>query len=154
MGILVDMATLRVRWEKGDYSNFVVTQAQILNSTLTPFWWIMTMCAMALIFLAPQFISRFVVRCIPEYADSLRNLLLLTIERSSALEGLNNQVKTVGISLRPKDNETDLVALLSVNECIVTAMKKPTGFERRSTDERTTSIDESPKHSEGSLPFL
>ncbi|CAO3640703.1 unnamed protein product, partial [Mucor fragilis] len=81
--ILVGLASMRVRWENGDYSDFALNQIEMTNAINTPTWWIATVSALAFLFLIPH-ASRLVVRRIPEYADNLRNLLLLTLERSNA----------------------------------------------------------------------
>ncbi|OAD09223.1 hypothetical protein MUCCIDRAFT_159378 [Mucor lusitanicus CBS 277.49] len=147
------MASMRVRWENGDYSDILLNKAQVMDGIQTPTWWIIAVCAMVLIFLLPQ-ISRLIIRRIPEYADNLRNLLLLTIERSSASEGLNNKAKNVGLLLRLNDNEEGRTALLSVNGQPVTVKERSTSPSINSTDERTSAIDESYKHPDTSSPFL
>ncbi|KAL7315475.1 hypothetical protein PS15m_004690 [Mucor circinelloides] len=151
--ILVGMASMRVRWENGDYSDILLNKAQVMDGVETPLWWIIAVSAMALIFMLPQ-VSRLIIRRVPEYADNLRNILLLTVERSSALEGLSNKAKNVGILLVTDDNEAGRTALLSVNGHPVTVAEKSTNLERRSSDERPTGIDESYKHPDGSVPFL
>ncbi|KAL9541292.1 hypothetical protein MBANPS3_009209 [Mucor bainieri] len=134
--ILVGMASMRVRWANGDYSDIQLNKAQVMDGIQTPTWWIIAVCAMALIFLLPQ-ISRLVVRRIPEYADNLRNLLLLTIERSSAFEGSDSKAKNVGLLLKSNGNEEGRTALLSVNGHPVTIKKGLTSLGGSSTDERS-----------------
>ncbi|EPB91263.1 hypothetical protein HMPREF1544_01968 [Mucor circinelloides 1006PhL] len=151
--ILVGMASMRVRWQNGDYSDILLNKAQVMDGVETPLWWIIAVSAMALIFLLPQ-ISRLIVRRIPEYSENLRNLLLLAVERSSALEGMSSKAKNVGILLSTDDNEAGRTTLLSVNGHPVTVAEKSTSLERRSTDERTTGINESYEHPDGSVPFL
>lgn len=110
--ILVGMTSMRVRWQNGDYSGILLNKAQVMGSVETPLWRIIAVSAMALIFLLPQ-ISWLIVRRIPEYADNLCNLLLLTVERSSALEGMSSMAKNIGILLSTDDNEAGRTALLS-----------------------------------------
>lgn len=142
-----------LRWENGDYSDILVNKAQAMNGFETPSWWIITASAMTLIFLLPQ-VSRLIIRRIPEYADNLCNILLLTVERSSALEGLSNKAKNVGILLVTDDNEADRTTLLAVNGHPVNDTEKSINLKRRYSDERPIGIDESYKHPDGSVPTL
>ncbi|KAL9537617.1 hypothetical protein MBANPS3_011618 [Mucor bainieri] len=147
VNILVGMASMRVRWENGDYSDINLNKAQVMNGIQTPTWWIIAVCAMALIFLLPQF-SRLIVRRIPAYAESLRTLLLMTIEQPRTLEGLNSKAKSiVGLSLPSNNDEDGHTALLSVNGHQVTLKEISTrSLAGSSTDERAIIMSESYKH--------
>ncbi|KAG1110994.1 hypothetical protein G6F42_015160 [Rhizopus arrhizus] len=121
------MASMRVRWENGDYSDFTLSHSQVTDAIKTPTWWIATVSALVLLFLIPH-VSRLIVKRIPEYAENLRNLLLLTIERSNALEK-TRKIKNVGILLSDQNNETERIALLSVCGYPVTVAEKLTSVE-------------------------
>ncbi|KAF1803023.1 hypothetical protein V8B55DRAFT_1596608 [Mucor lusitanicus] len=138
--ILVGMASMRVRWENGDFSDFALNQAEVTNAINTPLWWIATVSALVILFLIPH-ASRFVVRRIPEYTENLRNLLLITIERSDALEN-TSKVKNVGLFLTDQRNETDRMALLSVNGHPITIAGRLTSPDTSLFDERIGGIDE------------
>ncbi|KAL7317418.1 hypothetical protein PS15m_003778 [Mucor circinelloides] len=125
--ILVGMASMRVRWENGDYSDFTLSHSQVTDAIKTPTWWVATVSALVLLFLIPH-VSRLIVKRIPEYAENLRNLLLLTIERSNALEK-TRKIKNVGILLSDQNNETERIALLSVCGYPVTVAEKLTSVE-------------------------
>ncbi|CAO3611958.1 unnamed protein product [Mucor fragilis] len=122
--ILVGMASMRVRWENGDFSDFSLSRSQVLEAVDTPAWWVIAICALGVIFLIPQ-TSRLFVRRIPEYAEDLRTLLLMTLERSGILvsgeTGTNQKTKmaTVGITLNGKNDyersNTDREPMLSVD---------------------------------------
>ncbi|KAK4509731.1 Acyl-coenzyme A oxidase [Mucor velutinosus] len=122
--ILVGMASMRVRWENGDYTDFALNRSHVLEAVETPAWWIIAICALAIIFSVPQ-TCRLLVRRIPEYAEDLRTLLLLTLERSGIIvspdAGVDrrNIMANVGIALNRKDdyerNAIDRTAMLSVN---------------------------------------
>ncbi|GAN03344.1 hypothetical protein MAM1_0039d02797 [Mucor ambiguus] len=122
--ILVGMASMRVRWENGDYADFSLNRSQVLEAVETPAWWVIALCALAVIFSIPQF-CRLVVRQIPEYAEDLRTLLLLTLERSGIIVSQKagaergKKMASVGITLNEKEryasNDTDRTAMLSVD---------------------------------------
>ncbi|KAK4521764.1 DNA-directed RNA polymerase II subunit L [Mucor velutinosus] len=119
--------------------------SEVINAINTPTWWIVTVSTLVLLFLIPH-ASRFVVRRIPEYADNLRILLLLTIERSSVLEKAR-KIKNVGILLTDQSDETSDIALLSVNGYPITIADKLTSVETSLIEERTASTDEKLMHS-------
>lgn len=83
--IMVSMASMRVRWENGYFSAFFVHKSQVMDAIQTLFWWIIAVSAIGVAFLIPH-LSRLAVRRISEYADNLRNLLLLTTERLNVLK--------------------------------------------------------------------
>ncbi|GAN11747.1 hypothetical protein MAM1_0882d11333 [Mucor ambiguus] len=119
---------------------FTLNQTEMANVIFTPTWWIVTMSVLVFIFLI-RCASRLVVRFISEYADNLRNILLLTIERSYAWEK-TMKIKNIGVLLTDESNETDRVVLLSVNGYPVTIASKSTSIESSLTEERRTSTDE------------
>lgn len=126
--ILVGMASMRVRWENGDYSDFTLHRSQVFDAVETPVWWIITVIILGLVFLVPQS-SRLLVRRIPEYAEDLRTLLILTLQRSGIVVGGNKKVGSVGISLNGEDNDINRTALLSVNGYSVTIANELTSVE-------------------------
>ncbi|KAL9559627.1 hypothetical protein MBANPS3_000333 [Mucor bainieri] len=151
--ILVGMASMRVRWENGDYSDFALNQTEVTNAIDTPTWWIVAVSVLVFIFAIPH-ASRLVVRRIPEYADNLRNLLLLTIERSNAWEK-TRKIKNVGLLLTDQNVEMDRVALLSVNGYPVTIAEKLASVESSLIDERGgSSTDEKLSHITSRVMFF
>lgn len=133
---LVRMASMRVRWENGDYSDFYLTKALVIDAVETPTWWIITVILMAIAFLIPQ-ATRLFVRRIPEYSKDLRTLLLLTLKHSSEFRG-TSKAKNVGISVNELDNKVDRVALLTVNDFPVSVGEKMDVSKVRLIDEGIT----------------
>ncbi|KAL9549175.1 hypothetical protein MBANPS3_005336 [Mucor bainieri] len=142
--VLVGMASMRVRWENGDYSDFLLTRAEVMDGIETPTWWIATVVIIALVSLIPQ-ISRLVVRRIPEYADNLRNLLILTVDQSNGL-GKRRNNQHVGIILSEQDNEADPKALLSVNGNLVTIADKMSSVDASLIEKETSRVAEDEKY--------
>ncbi|KAL9537177.1 hypothetical protein MBANPS3_012014 [Mucor bainieri] len=138
----VRMASMRVRWENGDYSDFALTKALVINAVETPTWWIVTVVLLFIAFLVPQ-ASRLIVRRIPEYSKDLRTLLLLTLRYSSECGG-TSKAKTVGISVNELNSTADRMALLTVDGCPVAVGEKIDG------SEEARLIDEGVVHPKGS----
>lgn len=139
--ILVGMASMRVRWENGDYSDFTLHRSQVFDAVETPVWWIVTVIILGLVFLTPQ-TSRLLVRRIPEYAEDLRTLLILTLQRSDIVVGGIKKVGNVGISLNGEDNDMNRTALLSVNGYPVTIVNELTNVESSLIDKNTIYVYE------------
>ncbi|EPB89068.1 hypothetical protein HMPREF1544_04059 [Mucor circinelloides 1006PhL] len=133
---LVRMASMRVRWENGDYSDFYLTKALVIDAVETPTWWIITVILMTIAFLIPQ-ATRLFVRRIPEYSKDLRTLLLLTLKHSSEFRG-TSKAKNVGISVNELNNKADRVALLTVNDFPVSVGEKMDVSKVRLIDEGIT----------------
>ncbi|KAL9546812.1 hypothetical protein MBANPS3_006483 [Mucor bainieri] len=133
--ILVGMASMRVRWENGDYTDFSLNRSQVLEAVETPVWWIIAICTLAVIFAIPQS-CRILMRQIPEYAEDLRTLLLLTLERSGIVVSpktggdQRKKVANVGIILSEKEGyasrNTGRTAMLSVDGYPVTIIEPTT----------------------------
>ncbi|EPB82920.1 hypothetical protein HMPREF1544_10314 [Mucor circinelloides 1006PhL] len=135
--IMVSMASMRVRWENGYFSDFSVNKSQVMDTIQTRFWWIIAVSVIGVAFLIPH-LSRLFVRRISEYADNLHNLLLLTIERLNVLKQ-GRRTKHIGILLNALDDKQDRTVLLSVESYLVTIAKKPTGFEASLINNKTSS---------------
>lgn len=122
--ILVGMASMRVRWENGDFTDFSLNRSQVLEAVETPVWWVIAICVLGVIFAIPQ-TCRLLVRQIPEYSEDLRTLLLLTLGRSGVIAspkaGADQRKKmaNVGITLNRNecyaDSDLDRIAMLSVD---------------------------------------
>jgi hypothetical protein len=139
--ILVGMASMRVRWENGDYSDFSLHRSQVLDAVETPVWWIITVLVLGLIFLMPQ-TCRLFVRRIPEYAEDLRTLLILTLERSGIIAGERRKVGNVSIFLNGEDNDINRTALLSVDGYPVTIVNRFTSVKSSLIDKNTIYVNE------------
>ncbi|KAL9558927.1 hypothetical protein PS6_001038 [Mucor atramentarius] len=105
--------------------HFSLNRSQVLEAVETPAWWVTAICVLGIIFLIPQ-TCRLLVRHIPEYAEDLRTLLLLTLERSGIIvskregEDPRKKMANVGITLHGKNgnnsgNASNRTALLSVD---------------------------------------
>lgn len=127
INIMVGIVSMRARWENGYFSDFSVNKSQVMDAIQTLFRWIIAVSVIGEAFLIPH-LSRLVVRRIPEYADNLRNLLLLTTERLNVLNQ-GRRTKHVGILLNAQEDKQDPIALLSVESYPVTTAEKLTGFE-------------------------
>lgn len=133
---LVRMASMRVRWENGDYSDFYLTNALVIDAVETPTWWIITVILMTVAFLIPQ-ATRLFVRRIPEYSKDLRTLLLLTLKHSSEFRG-TSKAKIVRISVNELNSKANRVALLTVNDFPVSVGEKMDVSKVRLIDEGIT----------------
>ncbi|CAO0800818.1 unnamed protein product [Mucor circinelloides] len=133
---LVCMASMRVRWENGDYSDFYLTKALVIDAVETPTWWIITVILMTIAFLIPQ-ATRLFVRRIPEYSKDLRTLLLLTLKHSPEFRG-TSKAKIVRISVNELNNKANRVALLTVNDFPVSVGEKMDVSKVRLIDEGIT----------------
>ncbi|KAL9538291.1 hypothetical protein MBANPS3_011047, partial [Mucor bainieri] len=141
---LVSMATMKVRYENGDLSDFNLYQADVLDAVRTPLWWSLTVATLVLVFLLPQ-ASRLIVKRIPEYSKDLRSLLLLTIDRTHTY-GESKYINNVGIIVNKLSNEADQVALLAVNGYPIAVGEKLDSLDARLLNKEMNGSEEQLTH--------
>ncbi|EPB92958.1 hypothetical protein HMPREF1544_00032 [Mucor circinelloides 1006PhL] len=64
--------------KRGNYSDFSLTKALVIDAVGTPTWPVITAVLMTVAFLIPQ-ATRLIVGRVPEYSSDLRTLFLLTL---------------------------------------------------------------------------